>query len=197
VQLALAVARKILHREPARPPCAGRIVRSLSRGWDARTKVSLAVPPCDAAEWRNSLSTQEASHAAHADLLWCASIPSIVTAQFLQRMGVELASMRDLRATASASCTTSVSIPISNSVFERKSDHAPRSALVPQTAQRPTRRALPVAPAGGTAPEAPLVAAGVFLRHFPHPLDTQPTASLGKGEAFNSASALELAAQPR
>lgn len=54
VQLALAVARKILHREAQLDPHAlAGIVRVTIEGMDAGTKVSLHVSPRDAAEWRH------------------------------------------------------------------------------------------------------------------------------------------------
>jgi flagellar assembly protein FliH len=59
VQLALAVARKILHREAQLDPHAlAGIVRVTIEGMDARTKVSLHVPPCAAAEWRHYFAQQ-------------------------------------------------------------------------------------------------------------------------------------------
>lgn len=54
VQLALAIARKVLHREVQLDPQAlAGIVRITIEGMDARTKVNLHVPPHDAAEWRH------------------------------------------------------------------------------------------------------------------------------------------------
>lgn len=54
VQLALAVARKILHREAQLDPHAlAGIVRITVEAMDAATKLSLHVPPRDAAEWRH------------------------------------------------------------------------------------------------------------------------------------------------
>jgi len=54
VQLAMAVARKILHREAQLDPHAlAGIVRVTVEGMDAATKVSLHVPVRDAAEWRH------------------------------------------------------------------------------------------------------------------------------------------------
>ena len=59
VQLALAVARKILHREAQLDPHAlAGIVRVTIEGMDAGTKVSLQVPPLDAAEWRHYFARQ-------------------------------------------------------------------------------------------------------------------------------------------
>ncbi len=59
VQLALAVARKILHREAQLDPHAlAGIVRVTIEGMDAATKVSLHVPPRDAAEWRHYFARQ-------------------------------------------------------------------------------------------------------------------------------------------
>ncbi len=54
VQLALAVARKILHREAQLDPHAlAGIVRVTIESMDAGTKLSLHVPPGDSAEWRH------------------------------------------------------------------------------------------------------------------------------------------------
>ena len=59
VQLALAVARKILHREVQLDPHAlAGIVRVTIEGMDAGTKVSLHVSPRDAAEWRHYFAAQ-------------------------------------------------------------------------------------------------------------------------------------------
>jgi flagellar assembly protein FliH len=59
VQLALAVARKILHREVQVDPHAlAGIVRITLEGMDAGTKVSLHVPPREAAEWRHQFASR-------------------------------------------------------------------------------------------------------------------------------------------
>jgi flagellar assembly protein FliH len=59
VQLALAIARKILHREVQLDPHAlAGIVRITLEGMDAGTKVSLHVPPREAAEWRHHFASQ-------------------------------------------------------------------------------------------------------------------------------------------
>ena len=59
VQLALAIARKILHREAQLDPRAlAGIVRVTIEGMDAGTKVTLYVPPRDAAEWRHYFARQ-------------------------------------------------------------------------------------------------------------------------------------------
>jgi flagellar assembly protein FliH len=59
VQLALGIARKILHREAQLDPntLAG-VVRVTLEKLDAGTKVSLHVPPKDAADWRHYFATQ-------------------------------------------------------------------------------------------------------------------------------------------
>jgi len=59
VQLALAVARKILHREAQLDPHAlAGIVRVTIERMDAGTKVSLHVSPREASEWRHYFAGQ-------------------------------------------------------------------------------------------------------------------------------------------
>jgi flagellar assembly protein FliH len=59
VQLALAIARKILHRETELDPNALKaIVRVTLEKLDAGTKVNLHVPPRDAADWRHYFACQ-------------------------------------------------------------------------------------------------------------------------------------------
>ena len=59
VQLALAVARKILHREAQLDSHAlAGIVRVTLEGMEAGSKVRLHVPPRDAAEWRHYFAGQ-------------------------------------------------------------------------------------------------------------------------------------------
>lgn len=59
VQLALAIARKILHREAQLDPHAlAGIVRITLEKLDAGTQVNLHVPPRDAAEWRHYFACQ-------------------------------------------------------------------------------------------------------------------------------------------
>jgi flagellar assembly protein FliH len=59
VQLALAVARKILHREAQLDPQAlAGIVRVTIESMDAGTKVSLHVAPRDVTEWRHFFARQ-------------------------------------------------------------------------------------------------------------------------------------------
>lgn len=59
VQLALAIARKILHREAQLDPHAlAGIVRVTIEGMDAGTKVSLHVAPREAADWRHYFAGQ-------------------------------------------------------------------------------------------------------------------------------------------
>jgi len=62
VQLALAIARKILHREAQLDPhlLAG-IVRVTLEKLDAGTKVDLHVPPQEAADWRHYFACQSES----------------------------------------------------------------------------------------------------------------------------------------
>jgi flagellar assembly protein FliH len=59
VQLALAIARKILHREVQLDPHAlTGIVRVTLEGMDAGTKVSLHVPSREAADWRHDFASK-------------------------------------------------------------------------------------------------------------------------------------------
>jgi len=59
VQLALAIARKILHREAQIDPYALQgIVRVTLDKLDAGTRVDLHVPPREAAEWRHYFASQ-------------------------------------------------------------------------------------------------------------------------------------------